>query len=72
MKTSSSIIRCDGTIRRDFLQLGMLSALGMSVADLLRWQALAAEPKKETSCILIWLDGGPTHIDTFDPKRECA
>ena len=68
MKTSNSIIRCDGIIRRDFLQLGMLSALGMSVADLLRWQALAAEPKTETSCILIWLDGGPTHIDTFDPK----
>ena len=49
MKTSHSVIRCDGIIRRDFLQLGMLSALGMSVADLLRWQALAAIPKKETS-----------------------
>lgn len=62
--------RCDGVMRRDFLQLGMLSALGMSVTDLLRWQALAAPPKRDISCILIWLDGGPTHLDTFDPKPD--
>jgi hypothetical protein len=74
MKVMNPLTRCDGVVRRDFLQLGMLSALGMSVADLLRWQALADSPKKEskkeTSCILIWLDGGPTHIDTFDPKPD--
>ena len=68
MKITRSIQRCDGVVRRDFLQLGMLSALGMSVTDLLRWQALAAKPAKEVSCILVWLDGGPTHLDTFDPK----
>ena len=68
MKITRSIQRCDGVVRRDFLQLGMLSALGMSVTDLLRWQAVAAKPAKEVSCILVWLDGGPTHLDTFDPK----
>lgn len=70
MKAGELQRRCDGVMRRDFLQLGMLSALGMSVADLLRWQALAAKPKRDVSCILIWLDGGPTHLDTFDPKPE--
>ena len=68
MKASNSTVRCDDVLRRDFLQLGMLSALGMSVTDLLRWQALAAPAKRDISCILIWLDGGPSHLDTFDPK----
>jgi len=68
MKASNPTIRCDGVLRRDFLQLGMLSALGMSVTDLLRWQALAAPAKRDISCILIWLDGGPSHLDMFDPK----
>jgi hypothetical protein len=59
--------RCDGISRRDFLQLGLLSSLGLSVADLLRLQA-GSEKRTEKSCILIWLDGGPSHIDTFDLK----
>src|SRR5689334_21634650 len=74
---SSSSTRCDGISRRDFLHTGMLSALGLSLTDLLRLQARAADapsaPKKSaaaTSCILIWLDGGPSHLDTFDPKPD--
>ena len=61
--------RCDGASRRDFLHLGVLSSLGLSLADLLRLQAAppAARPK---SCILLWLDGGPSHLDTFDPKPD--
>jgi hypothetical protein len=62
-------IRCDGVTRRDFLHLGFLSAFGLSTTDLLRCQAAAATKSgKDLSCILIWLDGGPTHLDTFDPK----
>jgi hypothetical protein len=51
----------------------MLSALGLSLTDLLRFQASAAASNgstKSTSCILLWLDGGPSHLDTFDPKPE--
>jgi uncharacterized protein (DUF1501 family) len=59
--------RCDGIARRDFLHLGLLTALGFSVADVMRLQAAEARAK---SCILIWLDGGPSHLDTFDPKPE--
>lgn len=63
--------RCDGITRRDFLHLGFLTALGVSSADLLRLEAaLPANKKKATSCILIWLDGGPSHLDTFDPKPD--
>ena len=65
--------RCDGVNRRDFLRVGVVSCLGLSLSDILRAQASSpANPasKKAVSCILIWLDGGPSHIDTFDPKPE--
>jgi hypothetical protein len=64
--------RCDGVSRRDFLHLGVLATFGLSLADLFRLQAAAANssgrPAKAKSCILIWLDGGPSHLDTFDLK----
>ncbi len=66
---------CHGPSRRDLLRVGVLSALGIGLADLLRLRAHAAETggdssPKARSCILIWLGGGPSHLDTFDPKPE--
>jgi hypothetical protein len=58
-----------GLTRRDGLKLGLGALLGGSFVDALRLRATAgtaAAPK--TSCILMWLDGGPSHIETFDPK----
>jgi hypothetical protein len=65
---------CEGYTRRDALHFG-LSALGLGgMADLLRLRAQAAEenaqPRQRTACILIWMDGGPSHFETFDPKPE--
>ena len=59
--------------RRQFLQasLGGLGTLGL--ADLLRLRAetaVAGRPRLDTACILVWLDGGPSHLDTFDLKPE--
>jgi hypothetical protein len=49
----------------------MLGSLGFSLADLFRLGASDSVRKgKAQSCILIWLDGGPSHLDTFDPKPE--
>lgn len=68
--------RCDGITRRDFLHLGVLSTFGLSLADVFRLKAQAAaagsSPRsaRDRSCILIWLDGGPSHLDTFDPKPD--
>jgi len=63
---------CEGTTRRDCLQLGLGALLGTGLVDGLRMQGMAASssgprPKAER-CILIWMDGGPTHFETFDPK----
>ena len=64
--------RCDGVTRRDFVRVGSLTAMGFGLADLfrLRPSVSAAElaPGKARSCILIWLDGGPSHLETFDLK----
>lgn len=62
---------CDGVSRRDFLRVGALSALGLTLPDLLRAKAQAgATAGPDVSCILLWLQGGISHIDSFDPKPE--
>jgi uncharacterized protein (DUF1501 family) len=62
---------CDGASRRDFLRAGALGFGGLMLADLLRGRAAAAatgQPTKNTSVVWLWLGGGPTHVETFDPK----
>src|SRR5207245_7253888 len=57
---------------------GGLSALGLSLPGFFRLQKLAAASgyddsaaaKKTTNCIFMWMRGGPSHHDTFDPKPE--
>jgi hypothetical protein len=65
---------CEGIGRRDCLRLGLAGVLGAGLVDLLRLRAQASPTTtargKSTSCILIWMDGGPTHYETFDPKPE--
>src|SRR4249919_1539209 len=66
---------CAGMTRRDCLQLGLGVLAGGSFVDMLRLRAEAGLPDNATtrrpaSCILIWMDGGPTHFETFDPKPE--
>lgn len=67
--------RCDGVTRRNSLQLGLGALLGTSFVSSL--QALAESKHsgqgpvaKANRCILIWMDGGPTHFETFDPKPD--
>jgi hypothetical protein len=59
--------------RREMLGRGLLGAAGLMVADRLCGAAPSTSPKKEgkaKAVIQIWLSGGPTHTDTFDPKPE--
>lgn len=61
---------CDGMTRRDAIQLGLGTLFGGGLAQAFRVRALAGETNKSAAkaCILIWMDGGPTHYETFDPK----
>jgi hypothetical protein len=66
---------CDGLTRRDFLHVGGLGALGLTLADFLRLgRARAAGPPggfgKAKACILLFPYGSPPQHETFDPKPD--
>jgi hypothetical protein len=59
--------------RRVLLRVGVLGMAGLTLPDLLRLRAAAAhqgQRPKETAVIQVFLEGGPSHIDTLDPKPE--
>src|SRR5262245_32397086 len=63
---------CDGITRRDLLQVGAMGVLGWTLGDFLRlekaWADTGAPHPGDRSAIFLWLSGGPSHIDTWDPK----
>lgn len=66
---------CTGVSRRAFLRVGGLSALGLTLEGFFRARAQASEgvPSRRganVNCILLWMQGGPSHIDTLDPKPD--
>src|SRR4029079_14485318 len=71
----STWTNCTSVSRRDCLQLGLGALMGGGVGAPLRARGFAADAvnkptAKAKSCILIWMDGGPTHFETFDPKPD--
>jgi hypothetical protein len=74
LKIGQAISRnCQGVSRRELLRAGGLGLAGLTLADWLRaeaTQSAAARPNRaaETSCIFIFLEGGPSQLETFDPK----
>ncbi len=62
---------CDGIKRRDFIRVGALSASSFTLANYLRMtEAGQVRDGHATSGIFIDLSGGPSHLDTFDPKPD--
>jgi len=62
---------CDGVSRRGFLKVGTLGIGGLTMADLLRNEAQAKSPAgRNKAVIMIYLPGGPTHMDTYDLKPD--
>src|SRR5262245_9356900 len=62
---------CEGVNRREFIRVGALSAFGLSLPALLRGESQSqVSRRREISCILLWMNGGPSQLDTFDPKPD--
>lgn len=64
---------CDGSTRRDFLRVGALGMTGLALPDLFKLQALAkthGQSPTKKSIVWLWLGGGATHVETFDPKMS--
>ena len=57
-----------GIGRRDFLRVGSLSFLGISLRNYLMAAEGLAPKGKAKACIMLWLEGGPSQVDTWDPK----
>ena len=69
--TKTSTPFCDRLPRRDFLRAGALGLGGLTLVDLLRYQAMANRGEsyvKDKAVVLLFLGGGPSQLETFDPK----
>jgi len=72
---SSVVSRCRGPLsRRHILQAGIGGFASLSLADMLRLRAETPRvgAKGRTAVIMVWLPGGCSHIDTYDPKPQAA
>ena len=62
-----------GMNRRHFVRVGALGAMGFTLADWFKREAHAAAPEPKAKAVIqLWMGGGPTHIDTWDPKPEAG
>ena len=62
---------CDGITRRDVLRAGALGIGGLTLGSYLRLAGAGeVQPAKAQSAIVVWLGGGPPHMDTFDMKPD--
>ncbi|MDA0835286.1 MAG: DUF1501 domain-containing protein [Planctomycetota bacterium] len=69
----SSLLESNASIRRrDFLRFGLGGFVGLSLPNLLRLRAVGNQslPTKKNSVIVIWAQGGASHIETYDPKPD--
>jgi hypothetical protein len=75
LSTDGSARDCGGLRRRDFLRIGSLAVGGLSLPELLRTRAMAAETGigealRDKAVVVLFLAGGASHIETFDPRME--
>ena len=61
---------CSGPSRRDFLHAGALAPFGLTLAGFQQARAAGPSPDTDVNCILLMLVGGPSQLDTFDPKPD--
>src|SRR3989442_2937971 len=58
----------DAASRREFLRAGLAAFGSLSLPGLLRLRAESQTPSPRTAVIVVWLRGGCSHLDTYDPK----
>src|SRR6266699_223173 len=76
-KAQRASCQCGGISRRGFLRAGSLAPLGIGLAQFLEASRVLARKGtplrgKAQACILLWLEGGPSQMDTWDPKGNSS
>src|SRR5262245_5969621 len=66
--TGSCHRMCDGISRREFFKIGALGLGGLTLADTFRAQAASGTSSSAKSVIMVYLPGGPSHMDMYDMK----
>ena len=65
---------CSGFMRRDFLRIGSLGLAGLSLPEMIRAREDSSSPLSKAmhgrSVVFLFLNGGPSHIESFDPKMD--
>ncbi|HEY2249707.1 MAG TPA: DUF1501 domain-containing protein, partial [Planctomycetaceae bacterium] len=73
VRSAGWLRHCLGPLRRrDFLRLGLAGFAGLSLPELFRLRADAAMPhaSRRSAIIVVWLHGGASHLETYDPKPQ--
>jgi uncharacterized protein (DUF1501 family) len=70
LDANRSVSFCDGLTRRDFLHAGAISSLGLTLPAFQAARAETGKPDKDVNCIMLFLVGAPSQIDTWDPKPD--
>jgi uncharacterized protein (DUF1501 family) len=70
LDASGSTSFCDGLTRRDFLHAGAISTLGLTLPAFFAQRAAGQASQRDVNCIMLFLCGGPSQIDTWDPKPD--
>jgi hypothetical protein len=70
LDASRAVEFCDGLRRRDFLHAGSLSFLGLGLTQLFGLKQLGAVENTDANCIMLFLVGGPSQLDTWDMKPD--
>src|SRR5437660_10280726 len=65
-----SVSFCDGHTRRDFLHAGALATLGLTLPRFQAAKAAGAVKDGDVNCVMLFLVGGPSQLDTWDPKPD--
>ena len=68
IQQGSEARNCQGMTRRSALKAGFLGLTGLTLPGLLKLRAEGSATRKDTAVILLWLDGGPSQLETYDPK----
>jgi hypothetical protein len=70
LRTGSASRNCQGLTRRAALKAGFLGLAGLGLPEYMRARGTQPSASDDKAVILIWLDGGPSQLETYDPKPD--